>query len=168
MNKLPYALSEINGNEIIDYLNEQLKSDDYPFDDTMISGAFFFEEQKVIKQNDVLTYTLSFHTFWSNWGKDTEVDGIIYISHQKTNKNKIWAWFDEPVEGDGTNEIVVNLLKEWLPTHKFSETNGELYTNLMQDIQDDMVLIYEPDPKTTPAVIDEIIEKLQKAKSYIK
>lgn len=166
--KLPFALSQINGNEIIDYLNEQRKSEEYPFDDTMISGRFFFDSQNVVKKNGVLTYTLSFHTFWNNWGKDTEVDGIIYISHERTNGNKIWAWFDEPVEGDGTDRIVVDLLTKWLPTHKFSETNGELYTNLMQDIQDDMVLIYEPDAKTTPAIIDEIIEKLQKAKSYIK
>jgi hypothetical protein len=166
--KLPFALSEINGNEIIDYLNEQLKSDDLPFDDTMISGDFVFDSQQILKKNDVLTYTLSFKTFWNNWGKDTEVDGVIYINHQKTNENKIWAWFDDPVGGYGTEGVVVELLTKWLPTHKFSETNEELYTNLIQDIQDDMVLIYTPDGKTTTDIIDEIIEKLTKAKSYIK
>jgi hypothetical protein len=166
--KLPFALSEINGNEIIDYLNEQLKSDDLPFDGTMISGDFVFDSQQILKKNDVLTYTLSFKTFWNNWGKDTVVYGVIYISHQKINENIIWAWFDDPVGGDGTEGVVVELLTKWLPTHKFSETNEELYTNLIQDIQDDMVLIYTPDGKTTTDIIDEIIEKLTKAKSYIK
>jgi hypothetical protein len=161
--KLPYALSNINGNEIIDHLNEKVSLDESPFDGTVLSGQFVFDEQNIVKKNDLLTYTLSFHTFWNNWGKDTVVDGIIYITH-----NKIWSWFDEPVEGDGTDEIIVNLLTEWLPTHQFSDTNEELYTNLIQDIQDDMVLIYTPDGKTTTNIIDEIIEKLKTAKSYIK
>lgn len=169
MKTLPYALSQINGNEIIDYLNEQRKSDDCPFDDTMIADNFFFNEQKVVIDNNCIVYTLSFHTFWNNWGKRTEVDGIIYISHNKTRyENKVWVWFGEPIEGDGTEDVVVALLSNWLPSHKFSEANDELYTNLMQDIQDDMVLIYEPDGQTTIDIIDGIIENLTKAKSYIK
>ena len=163
MGKLPYALHDINGNEIIDFLNSKFKEDAY--DDTMLSmNSFKFTNQSVEKHDKALVYTLRFKVAWNNWSRRDVIDrNTLYITH-----DKVWVSFDEPVEGDGTDEIVVNLLKEWLPTHTFSETNGELYTNLMQDIQDDMVLIYEPDPKTTPAVIDEIIEKLQKAKSYIK
>jgi len=160
---LPCALHEINGNEIIDYLNEQRKSDDNLFDDTMLCGEFVFESQKLENRNDVLTYVLNGHTFWNNWSRNEEVSFSICIT-----PDRVWSGFDEPVEGDGTDNIVNNLLKEWLLTHKFSKTEDKLYINLMQDIQDDMVLIYEPDPQTTPAVIDEIIEKLQKAKSYIK
>ncbi len=166
--KLPFALTDINGNEIINYLNEQRQSDENPFYDTMICGNFFFDSRNLVKKNGVLTYTLSFYTYWNNWGDGIEVDGKIYISQQNTGENKIWAWFDDPVGGDGTDRIVVELLTKWLPTHTFSENNDELYTNLMQDIQDDIILIYEPDAKTTPEVIDGIIEKLQKAKSYIK
>jgi hypothetical protein len=166
---LPFKLTDINGYEIINYLNQQRCSDDNPFDDTTICANFVFEEQKIIPKDNHTTYTLSFHTFWNNWGNATQVNGIIYISQQNnTGENKIWAWFDEPVEGDGTDRIVVKLLTQWIPFHIFSENNEELYTSLIEEIHLDMADIYQVDAETTPEAIDTIIKKLQKAKSYIK
>ena len=163
MNKLTYALYDINGNEIIDFLNSKFKEDAY--DDTMLCmNSFKFTNQSVEKHDNGLTYTLRFKVAWNNWSRHDVINrNTLYITH-----DKVWVSFDEPVESDGTNDIVVGLLKEWLPTHTFSQESKELYTELINDIQDDMALVYFYDLKETPAIIDEIIEKLTKAKSYIK
>lgn len=159
---LPCALHDINGNEIVDFLTQKLKSDESPFEDTMIRGEFVFDSQEIKNQFGTLIYILDGHTFCNNRRRDDELEFTINIT-----EDKIWVWFDEPVEGDGTDRIVVDLLKEWLPTHTFSQNNNERYTELIRDINDDFAILFEPSKEMIP-IIDGIIEKLQKAKSYIK
>ena len=150
--EFPFELKDINGHEIIAYLNEKS------------SINLVFESQRFRDREDDPVYQLYFETIYNNWGTDQPITGnCIYI-----DKTDVWVGMDEPFDGGYEEEELEDLLKAWLPTHTFTNNTKELYTNLMQDIQDDMVLIYEPDPETTPANIDEIIEKLQKAKSYIK
>lgn len=163
MFKLPCALSEINGNEIIDFLNSKFKDDAY--DDTMLCiNSFKFGEQILKEHNGSLVYRLRFDVAWNNWGRhDVIGHNVLYITH-----DKVWVSFEDPVSGDGTEDVVVGLLKEWLPTHTFSQNNKEIYQQLVDDIQDDMVMINFYDLEETPAIIDEIIEKLTKAKTYIK
>lgn len=115
-------LSEINGNEIIDFLN----SIDKELNDICInSGSFRFESQK-IKYNK---YYLYFSCDFNNWGGAQEVDdNVIYIT-----ENKVWLFLGEPIEGSGGEDVIDELLTDWLKTHKFATNNKETMLNLLKN-----------------------------------
>ena len=47
-------------------------------------------------------------------------------------------WLDEPFEGDGSDSIIKQALKNWLPNHKFSEKENmenEFYEIIKSSIE---------------------------------
>lgn len=150
-------LEDINGNEIIDFLNDQLKNTD-EFEDTNISHEFKFQSQRI----DSSQYVLTFSTYYNNWGTDQLItDNEIRISNVK-----IGVFCQEPLDCNGSDDIIEDLLREWIKTHKF-KSNDDIQTDFywgIEIISNDLngLLIDEPDK------MDEIIEALTKARALMK
>ena len=168
-----FELQDVNGNEIIDYLN--LQSTEEEFEDTNVcSRSFEFETQSIKKGKELnisapaeeSIYVLHFSVDFNNWGTDQKIsDNRIYIT-----KNDVWISMDEPFDGDGTEDVIRDVLIQWLSKHQFASNNQEIYGNIISDISTKMGNLHDFTGKSeeTCKDIDDIIENLKKAKSLIK
>jgi len=147
-------IEKINGNEIIKLLNQQT----HEFEDTNIcSGSFVFVEQKLSKTN----YKLYFVLDYDNWGTNQTIeDNFITID----TKGQMTCHLEEPFEGDGTNEIIEEILTEWIKTHKFSSDPEHEWEGIMKEVYDRLPEIAFNDKKGIQNQIDALI----KAKTYMK
>ena len=174
-NKLNFGfeLQDINGNEIIDYLNLQSTEDDF-CDTNICSTSFEFGTQSIKKGKELnisappeeSIYVLHFSVDFNNWGTDQTIsDNRIYIT-----KNDVWISMDEPFDGDGTEDVVRDVLIQWLSEHKFETNNQEVYNNIMSEISIKIGDLHDFSGKSseTSKGIDDLIERLKKAKSLIK
>lgn len=149
-------LEEINGNEIIDFLNKKSSDDD--FDNVSIIRESYVYENQLIK-ND--TYILSFTGSFNNWGTDQE----IFDNEIKISKNGgIRVWLNEPFEGDGSGEVLEEALTAWLLTHEFNKNPEEEFNSIIENVYDRFSSV----TITNKAFLESIIEDLIKAKTYIK
>ena len=85
---------------------------------------------------------------------------------QKIIDDKIVVWLDEPFEGDGSEEILKDVLTEWLPTHEFIDLidQSEIFDNIIEEVYQSLPDI-SIDNKNT---LDEIIKKLNVAKTMMR
>jgi len=151
-------LTKINGSEIIDFLN-QITDDTEDFEDTnIITNSFVFSSQKV----DLLKkeYVLYFDVYYNNWGAAQVIDG----NEIRISPSKVSCILEEPFEGDGTNELIEKTLSEWFKTHEFKDNIEEEFEEAIIEIQQSLTEI----EFTDIAGIDKQIEKLIKAKTYMK
>lgn len=149
-------LEEINGNEIIDFLNKETRDNDELCDISISSGSFVFEEQK-IKDG---TYTLYFTASFNNWGTEQDIpENAIYIT-----KDKVWLSLGEPFEGDGSDDALEEVLSKWLETHKFDNVYEEKFYALIKDAYEQLPNISVGSNKEMQKVIDTLV----KAQTYIK
>lgn len=76
---------------------------------------------------------------------------------------------NSPEENMGVDSEALILLENWLPTHQFYQIT-ELYNNLIMSAQDDMAMLLYPEElnNQTSVIIDNVIEKLIKAKNHLK
>lgn len=147
-------LVDINGNEIIDFLNT-LELDD----SSIKNGSFVFEEQK-IKDG---VYCLEFTADFNNWGTNLPIYGNVL----KIEENgEFYFWLEEPFDGDGTDDKLSEDLGPWLKSHQFKgnvDMKEEFFT-----IMDNCEILLSKASFEDKETIDKVIGLLTKARTYQK
>lgn len=148
-------IKEINGSEIIDYLNS-LSQDDFG-DDISCDGPYTFESQLVVGNK----FSLSFSAYYNNWGTDQLIENnFIKID----GDGRVRAALDEPFDSDGSAGILESILTSWLETHTFSDTYKDDFKSLVDETNTLLKDCQYGDTK----ILDDVINKLIRAKSLIK
>ncbi len=146
-------LEDINGYEILDFLNKKIKDDDI---ELYAQTPFEFTYQELKKGE----YFLYFSAYYNNWGEYQEItDNFLLIT-----KKSIEISFNEPLDGNEDEDIIEDLLKEWLSTHTFNNNVEEESMKIIKEVYDELPEISFGDV----VGIDELIEKLKKAKTFFK
>jgi hypothetical protein len=141
--KLNIVLSDIDGNQIIKFLQEK-------FDDSI---EFVSQKIELDSKNNPY-YKLIFSRSLDNWD--------LYNNYIAIDNDEIYVSLDEPWEGNDDDQAIEELLSKWLKTYTFEKINYELkFLHLMHDISHEVI-----DAKTAED-IDAIIEKLKLAKTYL-
>jgi hypothetical protein len=155
---MKYNLNEINGVEIIDFLNKVDVENENEFGDTNLSRPLIFTKQE-ISEGRLKIY---FDCYYNNWGTDQLIEeNSIYV-----NKDKIWVGLSEPLDGDGTDEIIENLVIDFVANHKFK--NQEELKYEFRDLMSD-ILTYTCDIQYGEIKrMDTLLEMVTKAKSLMK
>ena len=155
-------LEDINGMEILEFLNDQIDNND-DLCDVSLDTPLEFEEQGVSKNTDgELMYSLNFTAYYNNWGTDQPIQG----NKIKITNKSIYVLVGEAFEGDGSDEEIENLLREWLKTHKFQSRDnvkGEFESAIKHNIMR-LELVKLNDTE----LMDEVIENLNKARALMK
>ena len=149
-------INEINGNEIIGFLNDlDMNSDG--LDDISICQPFTFENQTIPQKG----YELKFTGNYNNWGTYQEIsDNLLIIN----SDGKVEFWLEEPFDGDGSGEKLDEVLTKWLENHTF-DANYINHFNALVSLTNQILSKCEyGDSKA----IDTAIKNLTKAKSLIK
>jgi hypothetical protein len=153
---MEYNLNEINGVEIIDFLNKVDVENENEFGDTNLSRPLIFTKQE-ISDGRLKIY---FDCYYNNWGTDQ----LIEDNHIVIYKDKIRVALEEPLEGDGTDEILEELISDWIVNHTFKskiEKDNEFHT-LINEIHN-LTGGFEH----TLDDVKKIIEKAEKARTLI-
>ena len=79
-------------------------------------------------------------------------------------KGKVSFCLSEPFDGDGSDEVLEEILTEWLKTHAFNKSPEESFYKLIQESFEELGYIKYSDGKYLQKIIDRLIE----AKTYIK
>ena len=125
---MKHDLEEINGVEIIDFLNKVDVKNENEFGDTNLSRPLTFTKQEIVEGK----LKIYFDCYYNNWGTDQLIeDNCIYI-----NKNEVWVGLVEPLEGDGTDDIIKDLVVDFIANHNFKkrEVLVSEFNDLMSDI----------------------------------
>ena len=145
----------VNGYEIINYLNS-IDWDEY--DSILYKNGFIIESQQIIDKK----YILKFSVYYRNWNIDQLICGNTISIFED---GKLIVNFREPYDSENTKEIVYEILSSWLPTHTFSQTYQQDFSNLIQEAQTELLNItFESNLDS----INSIIEKLTTAKNLLK
>jgi hypothetical protein len=146
----------INGNEIIDFLNNESLNNDELEDITIEPGSYKFYDQAVSKG----TYYLSFSADYNNWGESQPQNGNeIHIS-----KDGVVALLCEAFESDGCYKVLEKYLTEWIKTHEFNKIPDRDFHNLLTEASNRLSGVTFEDKKE----LELVIELLTKARTYIK
>ena len=150
-------LENINGTEIIDFLEKVRCDYDSELCDCSVSG-YEYDSQEIKKGK----YYLYFTGVFDNWGHDQDEPGQEIIISDKGVEVRL----GEPFEGDGSDEMIEEVLTKWLKTHsfeskssvkkKFYDIKGPAFEKLGEikfDDKDEMA---------------KVIVKLEKAYTYMK
>lgn len=155
---MTYNIENINGNEIINFLNS-LSCDNYPIDDISISQNSYIFEKQYTKNNK---YTLEFSASYNNWGTNQNIpNNKLYIT-----KDNMRFSLNEPFDGDGTDHTLETILKNWMQTYTF-----KTQTNLIDSFNENINYIIKKLPTITFNDIEEmnnIVNLLIKTKSLMK
>ena len=125
---MKYDLEVINGVEIIDFLNKVDVKNEDEFGDTNLSRPLTFTKQEIVKGK----LNIYFDCYYNNWGTDQLIeDNCIYI-----DKDKVLVSLSEPLEGDGTDDIIKDLVVDFIANHNFKkrEVLVSEFNDLMSDI----------------------------------
>lgn len=152
--EIMWDINKINGQEIIDFLNRESKdgNSDINLETNIGYNSFAFISQEI--KNDV--YRLKFEI---DWNEMSFQENEIAIDSEGIN-----VWLDEPFEGDGSDSIIEQALKNWLQNHKFSEKENmenEFYEIIKSSIEKLRKIKYS----NSSDDLEKIIETLIKAKS---
>jgi len=149
-------INEINGNEIIDFLNS-LDMDLDELSDISTSKPFIFESQKVQDNK----YELKFAAHFNNWGTYQEIgDNKLIINAD----GGLILYLDEPFDGDGSADVLEKKLTEWIKTHTF-DNNHVNHFNALVILTSQILSNCE---YGNVNAIDSAIKNLTKAKTLIK
>lgn len=150
-------LLEINGNEIIDFLNALSMTDELD-DYNIVAQSFEFNNQRFMP--DEKRYILDFSLSYNNWGEDQIIEG----NHIDIDENLgIAALLSEPFEGNA-EEAVEDVLYKWIREHEFNQTPEEDFRIQLRELYQKMAEISFNDI----TAMDELIEGLQQARSLMK
>jgi hypothetical protein len=147
-------IKNINGNEILDYLND-LDFDDLD-NEIYCQKPFIFETQKINGEQ----YKLTFSTYFNNWGTDQ----LIEDNRINITKDSIQVSLNEPFDGDGSSEALEEALTKWLSTHEFSTDYKEEFKFLIEESSDLLIKCQYGDLD----ILEDVIKKITKAKTLIK
>lgn len=142
-----FNLEDIDGVQIIEFIKNN--------DDRSVE----FIENSLSKDY----YSLRFSKDWNNWGHiSTCKHNYLYLF-----KDKIEVSLDEPWEGNGDDEELEIKLKNWLENYIFEKINyKEKLNKLLFEVVEKIDNKLGGDIQT--GEIDELINKLKEAKTYIK
>jgi hypothetical protein len=115
-----------------------------------------FESQKI--EDDI--YKLSFTATYNNWGTYQKIPNNRFVM----DKKGIAFWLEEPFDGDGTDDILVEILEPWLETHNFETNLDGQFEGVIREAYGQLAEVTYDDEKS----LDEVIKMLVKAKTYIK
>lgn len=139
------VLNEINGNEIINFLN-----------DTDLDGRpYRFEEQEVVGD----TYFLTFTAQYNNWGTNQDEEGTITIKYG-TVQSMLGGGF----EGGGIDDDIEEELTEWLKTHTFNKDPRGEFNEILSKAFNLLGYVRFQDKSD----LEQVIKLLNKAKTYMK
>lgn len=152
-------LNAINGSEILEFLSEQLRNND-DLCDVSLNGPFEFEGQ--FYDDDKGIYTLYFTAYFNNWGEDQAEGG----NSIRITNDSVRVLVGEPFEGDGSDEELENVLREWLKTHEFTSEESikeifEYKVNMCKEKLGEVTF-------KSKGLLDVIINELQEAKKLMK
>ena len=155
--KKPINLEEINGNEILEFLNNHL-SDNEDLYDISLNGPLEFENQEITNR----CYILEFSAYYNNWGTYQLIPGMEIL----ITDDKVELLLDEPFEGDGSDEALEEVLVEWLATHKFLLKNAN-------DLKFEGMIAFCREQLSQISIVDtekmeKIIDELKEARSLMK
>jgi hypothetical protein len=156
-------LKEINGNEIIDFLNNLSEDDNDVVENIyIVEGTYKFVKQEIKDDKYMLEFTAGFN----NWGTVQEIDDNRIKISIKNNEFVVECWPNEPFDGDGSAEIIDELLMEWLKNHKFVDSSSTLsnFNEIIENAQKNLSELKFDDKKKLQSIID----KLNKAKTLQK
>jgi len=150
-------LENINGREIIDFLEGAIHDEEYDLYDCSVSG-FKFDSQEV----NIVEYRLHFTGVFNNWGHDQDKEGQEII----INEDGITVRLGEPFEGDGSEEALEEVLTNWIKTHTFSKNSEvqELFDGILREAYQSLGEIGFENKKELKTVIN----KLEDAYTYMK
>jgi hypothetical protein len=146
--KFNFNLSDIDGNQIIEYLKKNY------------DGSIEFLSQEIIEEyGNGVYYKLLFSREWYR-------GDVYYENYIAIDDKGIYVYSDEPWEGNDDDDQIEHLLSEWLKTYTFEKIDyKEKFDKLMLEVYED--IMDRIDRKTSPEQIDAIIEKLKLAKTYL-
>lgn len=156
------VLEDINGAEILEFLNDQIDNSD-ELCDISLCGELEFENQEIGTTNEGESiYVLTFTAYYNNWG---ELESRPGNEIQITN-DSVMVIVDEAFEGDGSDTEIEDVLREWLKTHKFQsrETVESAFNDSMSVIKSNINNIGFSDIND----MDELIEELTKIRTLMK
>lgn len=154
-------LEDINGYEIIDFLNKITSEDNDDLDDiSIVGGSFTFDSQEINKKTE--EYRLDFSADFNNWSTHQKIEG----NYIKISKNKIIFCLEEPFEGDGTDEILEDAVSNWIENHEFQSIlhTEEKFNKILENVYRDISELSIIDKDKIQSIIDNLI----KAKTYMK
>jgi hypothetical protein len=155
---MKYDLEEINGVEIIEFLNKVDAENENEFGDTNLSRPLTFTKQEIVEG----MLKIYFDCYFNNWGTDQLIeDNCIYI-----DKDKVWVGLSEPLEGDGTDDIIEELVVGFIANHNFKKRDvliSEFNETMYDIINYTSVIKYGEITK-----MDTLLEMVTKAKSLMK
>jgi len=143
-----YDLSQINGREIIEFLNKEIHDNDDLCD---ISITYFTFDKQEIKNGQ---YVLHFTGIYNNWGTDQGYGG----NRIRIKKDGIQIRLEEPFEGDGTDDAIEEVLVPWLKTHKFDALADDKFIHLLKDAYEMMSNLSINSHDEIQKVIDKLVE----------
>lgn len=162
INPLSINLENINGVEILEFLNGQIR-DNEDLCDISLCAPLKFEKQSLGKERaGELMYSLSFSAYHNNWGTDQLMEG----NEIQITSKKVKVLVVEPFEGDGSDEELENVLLEWIKTRKFKSNKDikkEFY-KLTNYVSNDLYHLEYDDKER----IEKLIKKLVDAKELMK
>jgi hypothetical protein len=153
----PVNLAEINGNEILEFLNNQIKNNE-DLCDVSLEGPLEFENQKITENG----YVLEFSAYYNNWGTHQLIPGMEIL----ITDDRAVLILDEPFDGDGSDEALEEVLVEWLATHKFLPKNvtDVKFEGMIASCREQLLQISVVDTEK----LEKIIDELKEARSLMK
>lgn len=151
-------IHKINGYEIIDFLNNL----DEDTKDTL-SSEHNFELPIEFKKQGIFDgrYHLKFSVFFNNWGTNQIInDNLIEIYED----GRVSIRLEEPLDGNGCEEILEEQITLFLKTNTFNENVEEDFYRVIENCRDNLNVVGYSDKE----LLEKTIEQLTKANSMIK
>jgi hypothetical protein len=143
------SLQEINGHEIIEFLNKETLENDALCDISIVPGSFIFQSQEVKYD----TYILKFTGNFNNWGTEQPIHGNTLC----IKKDTLWFNLEEPFEGDGTDNALKAVLNNWIESHVFDVNTEEMFYSVLKEAYDEIASISFASKNEMQSVIDKLI-----------
>jgi hypothetical protein len=152
-------INEINGDEIVEFLNEKSKNPDVEWhhEYNVVTDSFSFVDQKV--QDNA--YVLDFGVEFNNWGENFPCNG----NSIRITPDGISVELGEFLEGQGFEEELEEILMEWLSTHVFDNDVEKTFYSYIAQSFDELSSVKYNEGKE---YLQRIIDKLTRAKNLIK
>ncbi len=148
-------IKSINGSEIIDFLNKCTKEESF-VDTNIVQNSFVITDQELTNSKYILYFSVDYY----NWGETLRMTGnSIFI-----DDSRISVSLDEPLDDDGTDSVIRDVLTEWIKNHKFKSNPENEFHQLVRD----SIFSLSGAQFSNKKLMEGIINDLTKAKNLIK
>jgi len=150
-------IKEINGHEILDFLNHKLKEQDDKLVDVSICETLELTEQEFSEEK----YILTFSGYFNNWGTYQLIEDNYLIIDKDCS---VSFELNEPFDGDGSNESLAEIVSEWIKDFEFDVFTEEKFYLEMENVYEQLPQISFESKNE----MDKIITDLERIKTYMK